>query len=148
MSTETQVTTLRASSAQTAAAETGTIANGGAVTYEAAFTQAVFVLDVTALATETADKLDVYVDVSFDGGTLWVNVVHFTQLDGDGSASKEVAVIAHDPSVEDMHVVTSDLAEGATRQIGLGTQVRYRSAVTDASTDNASFTWSLKAYFQ
>lgn len=145
---ETQVETLRASSAQTAAAETGTEANGGAIRYDKVFTEALFILDVTALDTETGDHLDVYIDISPDGGTTWINVIHFTQVDGDGSAVKYAAGLKLDPSVEDIYDITADLAEGLSRQLGLGTMLRYRSAVTDASTDNASFTWSLQTFLK
>lgn len=140
------VETLRASAAQTTGTVTGTEANGGAIKWEESYQEAVFTLDVTALATDAGDHLDVYVDISFDGGASWVNAIHFTQLDGTGSASKELAILKLNPAVEDMYAVTSDLAESTSRQIGLGTMVRYRGVVTNTSTDDASFTYSLSVF--
>ena len=108
------------------------------------FKTATFILDVTALATQTADKLDVYVDFSWDAST-WVNAVHFTQMDGDGSAAREIAKVTNgelnDPDA--IAVVTADAAETVVRNTGIMPYVRYRSAITDASTDDASFTYSL-----
>lgn len=99
------------------------------------------VLDVTAAATETADKLDVMIDVSMDGST-WVNVIHFTQHAGDGGAAKYFAATPDVGSgVEE--AVTSDVAAGGTPRVFFGRYVRVRQTITEASTDNASFTYSV-----
>lgn len=140
---------LRESSAQTADSETGEAVGIFDLQDTEAFDSAVFLLDVTALATEAADKLDVYVDVSIDG-VKWINAIHFTQQDGDGSDSTEVAKLSsgefNDPDAT--IAVTSDSAESVTRNVGVFPYVRYRGVVTDASTDNASFTYSLVALLQ
>ena len=44
--------------------------------------------------------------------------------------------------------IASDAASGAVRNISLFDCVRYRSAITDAGTDNASFTYSLTAVYR
>lgn len=140
-----QNVTFKSSGAQTASSTTGET-----IQVEGNYTDAVFVLDVTALATETADKLDVYIDVSPDGGQTWLNAIHFTQMDGDGSAIKEVAKISKGATLDDpdaVLAVTSDASESVVRQLFVGNTWRYRSAITDASTDNASFTYSLIGIF-
>lgn len=139
---------IKASGAQT----TSTTGDGIQVTnenFEQRFTQALFVLDITALATEVGDTLDVMVDVSPDGET-WFNAVHFTQAVGNGSAATEVAKLNeglfNDPDA--VLAVTSDASAGVTRNLGVMPYVRYRSTINDAvTTSNVSFTYSLKAYF-
>lgn len=106
-------------------------------------------LDVTAAATDVGDTLDVFVDMSIDGGTKWNNIIHFTQVLGNGGAKTFVAVIKNDnPGATAVFPTTSDLAAGATRQIGFGDRIRFRAATVDASTANISFTYSLKAFFK
>lgn len=139
-----QYVTFKASGAQTDST------TGDAVTVNGSYTDATFILDVTALATETADKLDVFIDVSPDGGQTWLNAVHFTQQDGDGSAAKLVAkmskgALLNDPDAD--LAVTSDAAESVVRNLFVGNTWRYRSTITDATTDNASFTYSLIGVF-
>lgn len=105
-------------------------------------------LDITALATAVDDTLDVFIDVSPDGGTTWINAVHFDQVLGNGSAEKQWAVLdaaAPGTSVVD---VTSDAAEEAVRPYLFGSHIRYRSTIVDAGDDNASFTYSVTAYAQ
>lgn len=112
------------------------------------FSQATYVLDVTALATETGDKLDVYIDVSPDGST-WFNAVHFTQLDGDGSATTEHALVTLGTQASAPVNVTSDAAEATVRNLGFYPYIRYRGAITQATTNgNEAFTYSVMAYFE
>lgn len=143
-----EVITLKSSGAQTEST-TGDSINLLEKQGDPAWRSAVFILDVTALATQTADKLDVYIDVSADG-EKWVNAIHFTQMDGDGSAATEVAKLSsgelNDPDA--ILAVTSDAAEAVVRNTGVLPYVRYRSAITDASTDDASFTYSVVAVLQ
>lgn len=115
-----------------------------------AFKEMMVQLDVSAAATEAGDTLDVYVDMAMDGaGTKWNNVGHFTQVLGNGGAKTFVMVIKNDnPGATAVFATTSDAAAGATRQIGFGDRIRYRAVTVDASTANASFTYSLKAFFK
>lgn len=112
------------------------------------FSSALFVLDVTAAATEVGDLLDVYIDVSPDG-TTWINTIHFTQVLGNGGAKKEMAKINNDLLENPDAVITiaADCGSGVVRNTGVLPYIRYRSAITDAGTDNASFTYSLKGFF-
>ncbi len=106
-------------------------------------------LDVTAAATDATDTLDVYIDMSIDGGTRWNNLIHFTQVLGNGGAKTFVAVIKNDnPGASAVFATTSDAAAGATRQIGFGDRIRVRSVSVDASTQNVSFTFSVKAFLK
>jgi len=51
-----------------------------------------FELVVKDLATENADKFDVKILAKTPAGN-WIDIVYFTQLDGDGSDSEEIAVL-------------------------------------------------------
>lgn len=110
------------------------------------FSTALFVLDVTAAATDAGDTLDVFVDQSADG-TTWINIAHFTQVLGNGGAKREVAKVTagefNDPDA--VLAVASDAAAAVVRNVGVMPYMRYRSTIVDASTDNASFTYSLVA---
>lgn len=129
--------------------DTYVIYPGTGYTLQQAFQELMLQLDVTAAATDVGDTLDVYVDMSIDGGTKWHNLVHFTQVLGNGGAKTFVAVIKNDnPGASAVFATTADAAAGATRQIGFGNKLRYRSVVVDAGTQNASFTFTLKAFLK
>lgn len=115
-----------------------------------AWEQMIVTLDVTAAATEAGDTFDVYIDTSFDGGTTWLNIGHFTQVLGNGGAKKFVMAFKNDnPGASAVYNVTSDAAAGATRQTGFGDRIRYRATTVDVTTaDNLSFTYSLGLFFK
>ena len=100
-----------------------------------------FVLDVTEAATEAGDTLDVYVQTLIGGN--WVDVVHFTQVLGTGGTQRCVSKIAAGLANSEFDNGTS-LGAAAVRNL-LGDAYRVRWAITDASTDNASFTFSVTA---
>lgn len=107
------------------------------------------VLDVTAAATDATDTLDVYVDTSFDGGASFVNIGHFTQVLGNGGAKKFImAFLAAPIAASNAVSFTADQAASAALQIGFGDRIRIRSVVVDASTQNVSFTYSVKAFLK
>ena len=99
------------------------------------------VLDVTAAATEVGDTLDVKVQTRF-GESLWVDVVAFTQVLGNGSAKRYIAKIITN-AAESMFA-DAVLAAGSVRNL-LGEEYRAVWAIVDAGTDNASFTFSVTA---
>lgn len=109
----------------------------------------VVLLDITASATDAADTLDVFIDVSPDGGTTWLNAIHFTQQAGNGSARKEFAVLdPSNPGVASIDV-TADAAAGAVRPALFGDAVRARWEIVDGGTPgDQSHTFSVKAYVQ
>ena len=101
-----------------------------------------FVLDLTAAATEVGDLLDVYVQTKLDD-TNWVDIVHFSQCVGNGGALRyfeKITAGAAQAGFEDGDA----LAAGSVRNL-MGDQYRVRFAITDAGTDNASFTFSVAA---
>ena len=101
-----------------------------------------FVLDVTAAATDSGDKLDVYIQTMCDG-TNWVDVQRFTQVLGNGGAKRYVAKITASAAMTEFENGTG-LGAAALRNV-FGDQWRVRYVVTDAGTDNASFTFSVTA---
>lgn len=122
---------------------------GTGQTLDAIYKELMIQLDVTAAATDVGDTLDVYVDMSIDGGSKWHNIVHFTQVLGNGGAKTFVAVIKNDnPGATAVFATTADAAAGATRQIGFGGNLRYRAVTVDAGTQNVGFTFSLKAFLK
>lgn len=138
------IQTLRASAAHTGA---GTVTGDG-VKLNRAFHEMVAQLTVSAAATDAVDTLDVLVDTSFDGGSKWVNIGHFTQVLGNGGAKTFVMSFCNaNPGSSAVIDVSSDVSAGVTRQIGFGQDIRYRSTLVDADAD-ASFTYSLTAFFK
>jgi hypothetical protein len=89
-----------------------------------------FVLDVSAAATDAVDSLDVYVQTKLDG-VNWVDMIHFTQVVGNGGAKRFIAK------------VSASLAAGNVRHL-LGDEYRVRWDITDADF-NCSFTFSVTA---
>lgn len=141
----TKIAALRDSAAQAAA---GTV-TGSAVTLDQKFGELIAQLKVSAAATDADDTLDVFIDTSFDGGTTWVNLGHFTQVLGNGGAKTFVLAIKNDnPGTSAVFDVTSNANAGNTRQIGFGDRLRYRGTVVDPSGSNASFTYEVKAFLK
>jgi hypothetical protein len=134
--------TLRASAAAAGAVVDAT---GTAIAFLGERRRFIILLDVTALATDAGDHLDVYIDCLISG-TTWVNAGHFTQQDGTGAAFKEYMVLdAQYPGTASIDV-TSDAAETTVRPSVFGSQMRARWTVTDAGGANASFTFAVTGY--
>lgn len=130
-------------------ADTYAIYPGTGYKLQQAWKELLVQLDVTAAATDATDTLDCYIDTSIDGGTKWVNIIHFTQVLGNGGAKTFVACVKNDnPGSSAVFAVTSDAAAGATRQIGFGDRLRFRTTTVDASTANIGFTYSLTAFLK
>ena len=100
-----------------------------------------FVLDVTAAATDAVDSLDVYVQTKLDG-TNWVDMVHFTQVVGNGGAKRFIAKVSASLA-EALFNNANTLATGNVRHL-LGDEYRVRWDITDADS-NCSFTFSVVA---
>lgn len=99
-----------------------------------------FILDVTAAATDTVDTLDVKVQAKADCAN-WYDVVHFTQVLGDGGALRHVAKILAGGS--EAMFLNAVLGAGSVRHI-LAEQ--YRVTYTQVDGDNdASFTFEVTA---
>ena len=126
---------LQASAAKTA---TGT---GSEITLDG-YEAIVFQCELTAAATDAGDTLDVFVQTTIDG-TTWLDAVHFTQMLGNGGAKRYISKLSASLALTEYETGTA-LGAAAVRHI-FGSQWRVRWAITDASTQNASFTFSVTA---
>lgn len=110
---------------------------------------AVFVLDVTAAATDVGDTLDVYIQHSPDNGATWDDFVHFTQVLGNGGAKKFIAIWHKQVTPEsEVHAPADGTLAVGVLQGPVGSLWRWKAKITDAGTVNASFTFSIKADLQ
>lgn len=101
----------------------------------------IFVLDVTAAATDAGDTLDVQVQTCIDG-TNYVPVCSFTQVLGNGGAKRHIAKIsATEPQA--MFEAATALAAGSIRHL-IGDAWKVKYVQVDADND-AVFTFSVKA---
>ena len=114
-------------------------ANGDAVTLPVAPAYA-FCLDVTTAATDVGDTLDVYVQTLIGG--QWVDVVHFTQVLGNGGAKRFFGKVSAGLA-ETMFENGTALAAGAVRNL-CGDAWRARYVLVDADAD-ASVTFQVTA---
>lgn len=101
-----------------------------------------FVLDVTAAATAAGDTLNVQVQTSLDG-TNYIPVVSFTEVLGNGGALRHVAKITS-AGTQAMFLSSASLAAGSVRNL-IGDKWRVVGTIVDATTDDASFTYSVTA---
>lgn len=113
--------------------------NGSEVRLPAAPAYA-FCLDVTAAATDVGDTLDVFVQTLIGG--QWVDVVHFTQVLGNGGAKRYFAKVSAGLA-ETMFENGSALAAGSVRHL-CGDAWRGRYVFVDANA-NGSMTFQLSA---
>lgn len=104
------------------------------------------VLDVTAAGTDAGDTLDVYIDECVDGvGDQWVNIIHFTQILGNGGAKRYAAALRPAPLATANNILSStDQTAGNALQFPLTDRYRYRAAEANTSTTDSTFTFSLK----
>lgn len=100
-----------------------------------------FVLDVSAAATDAADTLDVKVQTKIDG-TNWLDVVHFTQVVGNGGTKRYIEKLTADAACAGFENAAA-LGAGNTRDL-LGDEWRVAYVQVDADSD-ASFTFSVTA---
>jgi len=102
----------------------------------------VFELDVTAAATDADDTLNVFIQTSIDN-TNWVDVVHFTEVLGNGGAKRYYAKITSAVNTAEFENGAA-LGAAAVRNI-VGDQWRVRFAIVDPTGANVSFTFSVTA---
>jgi hypothetical protein len=131
--------TLLASAARTASDV------GAAIVIPKRMKAAVFLLNVTAAATEINDLLDVWIQESPDlGATTWNDILRFTQVLGNGGAKKYIATVNCEAPAERESAAVQDAAMAAgVRQGPVIPYIRPKWTVTDAGADNASFTFSI-----
>ena len=106
-------------------------------------TAIIFVMNVTAAATEVGDTLDVAIQTNL-GGTSgnWIDVVAFTQVLGNGGAKCFVAKITND-GTQAMFETGTALTAGNTRNL-IGDSWRLKINQVDANS-NAAFNFSVAA---
>ena len=122
--------------------------NGDAIAVDH-WDKALFLCVFTAKATDIGDTCDVYVDVSPDSGTTWLNAIHFTQALGNGTdAASEYAVLYANTPGTSIVVATADAASTAVRPTLFGNQIRARWIIVNSGTADASFTFAVKAILQ
>ncbi len=100
-----------------------------------------FVCDVSAAAADAGDTLDIKVQTKIDG-TNWVDVIHFTQILGNGGAKRFVAKLI--ANTAETLFLDAALAAGTTVRHLLGDEWRVNYVQVDADA-NSSFTWTVKA---
>ena len=108
----------------------------------------IFLLDITASATDAGDTLDVFIDISFDGTNSAGNAAHYTQQAGNGAAAQEIAVLDSQTPGTSVITVTSDAAAAAVRPALFGAYYRARWEVVDSGNGNSSHTFSVTGYAQ
>jgi len=127
-----------ASSLQVSDAKVAT-GQGTAVATPAYINGMIFILDMTVLATDATDTIDVRIQTLLDG-TNWLDIVRFPAIDGADSATRHVDMVT--PALgEAQFEVASALAVTVQRNL-LGSQMRASWIVVDANA--ASFTFSIQ----
>lgn len=132
--------TLHASAARTASGDTGAL---GKPLHPEVIKNASFILDVTVAATDVDDTLNVYVQ-SFKHG-LWEDLVHFTEVLGNGGTKKFIAEWARDDAVDaELGAVQDAALSAGVKQGGImGDDLRIKYVIVDPGGGAASFTFSV-----
>lgn len=120
-------------------AEVGTPASAGVSRADSG----VFILDVSAAATDVGDTLDVFVQHSPIPGA-WDDFVHFTQVLGNGGAKRFLAGWGRGatPATPLRALADGTLAVGVLQGPVAGLW-RVKWTIVDAGTVNASFNFSV-----
>lgn len=107
----------------------------------------IFLLTVENAASDVGDTLDVFVQDSMDEGVTWNDLVHFTQVLGNGSdALKFLATVNTRVTPTTPLGAPQDAAMSAgVRQGPVGPRLRAKWTIVDSGTDNASFTFGVSA---
>jgi len=101
-------------------------------------------LDVTAAATEVGDILAVWLQGTIDG-TNFYDLGRFADVLGNGGTKRYVMVVNREYAAESELITPTDVAMNAAtvNQGPFPDTLRIKYTVTDAGTDNASFTFSV-----
>ncbi|HEY2252499.1 MAG TPA: hypothetical protein VGH74_15605 [Planctomycetaceae bacterium] len=99
------------------------------------------VLDVSAAAAAAGDTLDVTVQTLIASG-IWADVVHFTQVLGNGGAKRFIAKIVG-PTAVALYAYAA-LAAGTQKDI-FGDYWRVSYTIVDGGAHGQSFTFSVSA---
>lgn len=104
---------------------------------------AVFVLDLTDAKAAVGDKLDAYIQAKLDDDN-WVDIVHFTQVLGNGSDDLTYVAKIGAGLAETQFEVGTALTSGSVRNL-LASGIRYKYVITDGGAHGQSFTFSISA---
>lgn len=102
-------------------------------------------LDVTAAATEVDDILAVFVQGTIDG-TNYYDIGRFADVLGNGGARRYIMALQRTGSIAESDIVTPTDGSLAAEAVNYGPfpdDLRIKYTVTDAGTDNASFTFGV-----
>jgi hypothetical protein len=135
-----ELTTIVESAARTADGNSGAIEVGD-------WQKGLFVLNITASATEAGDTLNVMIDMSYDNGVTWVTAARFTEQAGNGAANVEILQLGADnPTTSVVSGIQSDPASATVRPIMVSPIIRIRWEIADVATLlNQSHTFSVDA---
>ena len=107
---------------------------------------ALFLLDVTATATDANDTLNVTVEGSIDGGTNFFEVLSFAEVLGNGGAIQHYEPILQTGNVAGF---IGSAALGAGTSVAVqALKYRVRWSIVDPTGTNASFTFSVGVMLQ
>ncbi|MFA5463556.1 MAG: hypothetical protein WC265_05715 [Dysgonamonadaceae bacterium] len=102
-------------------------------------------LDVTAAATDVGDKLTMWVQGTIDG-TNYYDIGGFAEVLGNGGAKRFIMVLQRTGSIAESDIITPGDGAMTANTVTYGPfpdDLRIKYTVTDAGTDNASFTFSV-----
>ncbi len=102
-------------------------------------------LDVTAAATEVDDILAMWVQGTIDG-TNYYDIGRFADVLGNGGAKRYIMILQRTGSISEADIVTPTDGSLSAATVNYGPfpdDLRIKYTVTDAGTDNASFTFSV-----
>ncbi len=102
-------------------------------------------LDVTAAATDVGDILAVWLQGTVDG-TNFYDLGRFADVLGNGGTKRYLMILNREYAAESEIVTPTDATMSAStvNQGPFPDTLRIKYTVTDAGTDNASFTFSVK----
>lgn len=105
-----------------------------------------FILDVTAAAAAVGDTLDVKVQALVGGSNgasgAWIDVIHFTQVLGNGGVKRIIAKLLAETAVA---MYTDAALGGGTQKDIFGDYWRVSYSVVDGGAHGQSFTFSVIA---
>ena len=144
MSIEPYFATIKASTVEAGVVSDATSAEGALSFPTAGVHGGLFLLDVTAAATEADDTLDVTVEGTIDG-TNQFEVLSFAQVLGNGGAVQHYEPIQLGANAAGF-IGSDTLAAGAQVAV-LAAQYRVRWSIVDPTAANSSFTFSAGVYW-
>ena len=136
---------LKASTTQAGVVSDATAAEGAVEFKGIGPNGALFMLDVTAAATEANDTLNVTVEGSLDG-SLFFEVLSFAEVLGNGGAIQHYEPILQTGNVAGF--IGSDALVAGTSIAVQALKYRVRWSIVDPTGTNASFTFSVGVMLQ